>query len=58
MESTIEKLYDGVYECPSCDVEYAVERATENDLFCEQCGGDLVESEDDDLDLDGEEDAA
>jgi len=43
MEATIERLYDGLYECPSCEVEFAVERATEEDLFCEECGGDLIE---------------
>ena len=42
MDTTIERLYDGLYECPSCEVEYAVDRATEEDLFCEECGGDLV----------------
>jgi transcription initiation factor IIE alpha subunit len=55
MEPTIERLYDGIFECPSCEIEYGVERATEDDLFCEQCGGDLVEvGEDDDLDEDAE----
>ena len=48
MEPTIERLYDGIYECLSCDIEYGVERATEDDLFCEQCGGDLVELDEDD----------
>jgi len=48
MNTTIERLYDGIYECPSCDVEYSVDRATEEDLFCEECGGDLVVVDDDD----------
>ena len=47
MDTTIERLYDGLYECPSCEVEYTVDRATEEDLFCEGCGGDLVPVDED-----------
>jgi len=59
MDATIERLYDGLFECPSCEVEYAVERATEEDLFCEECGGDLIEievggDEDEDGEVEGE----
>ena len=57
MTTTIERLYEGVYACPSCEIEYAVDRATEDDLFCEECGGDLVgvdEDEDQDDELDDE----
>jgi transcription initiation factor IIE alpha subunit len=61
VEAIIERLYDGVYECPSCDVEFSVERATKDDLFCEECGGDLIEvsesdTEPDDGEPDGEAD--
>ena len=58
MEATIERLYDGIYECPPCDIEYVVERATEEDLFCEECGGDLIEVDDDDGLEDGDDEAA
>jgi transcription initiation factor IIE alpha subunit len=47
MGTTIERLYDGIYACPSCEIEYAVGRATEEDLFCEECGGDLAEADED-----------
>jgi transcription initiation factor IIE alpha subunit len=55
MDTTIERLYDGIYSCPSCEVEYAVDRATEDDLFCEECGGDLVEADAEDDDGDDDE---
>ena len=47
VEPTIERLYDGVFECPSCEIEYGVERATKDDLCCEQCGEDLTPIDDD-----------
>ena len=40
------------YECPSCDVEFSVERATNDDFVCEECGGDLAEVCEDDAEPD------
>jgi transcription initiation factor IIE alpha subunit len=51
---TIERLYSGIFECPECDSEYEVDRATADDLFCEECGGDL-ESGDAEFEIEGDE---
>jgi hypothetical protein len=53
----MQRLWNGVFECPDCDIEYEADGDLESDLVCEECGDSLVpvkeEQEDDD-----EEDAA
>jgi transcription initiation factor IIE alpha subunit len=50
---TVERLYSGIFECTECEIEYSFDRATKEDLFCEQCGADVHEIEDDpDEDID------
>ncbi len=38
-------LYSGIYECPDCEKEYQLERATQDEMICDQCDGELVETE-------------
>ena len=52
--ATKERLYTGIYECPSCDARYDLTDAYESDVICDDCGSDLEpavddESEDDEL---------
>jgi len=47
MSVAVERLYSGIFECPDCGIEYEADRATEDDLFCEECGSDIVETEPD-----------
>jgi len=51
---TIERLYSGVFECSDCDIEYEIDRAMEDDLFCEECGGDLEATDDGESETDGD----
>jgi transcription initiation factor IIE alpha subunit len=56
MDTTVSRLFSGIFECPDCEVEFKVDRATEDDLFCEQCGGDLESSEASDVEVEDDED--
>ncbi len=38
-------LYSGIYECSDCNKEYQLERATEDEMQCDQCEGELTELE-------------
>jgi len=53
---TVERLYSDIFECSGCDIEYEIERATEDDLFCEECGGDLEVAGNSESELDSDVD--
>jgi transcription initiation factor IIE alpha subunit len=46
--SSIDRLHSGVFECRDCAARYDIQDASEDELFCLECGGTLMLSDDDD----------
>ncbi len=53
-----ERLYSGIFFCEECDAEYELELVPESDFVCDDCEGDLVELDEDEIDteIDGDHD--
>ena len=41
-----EPLFSGIYVCLDCDIEFELDRATKDELICDECSGKLIKSED------------